>query len=120
MKKLLMLILTVLLNVGICQAMLVTIPKAAILEERFQDTMFTHFVESTNIVKELAGRELSVLGVWIALDTALEQYQEDLKERGYIAQFIRSASLEIIEIILKDSPEGFKALKEIIAGFEKD
>lgn len=106
--------LTVLLHTGINQAMFVNIPEAKVLRERFRYTTFVHFVENTDLIEKLAGKNLDTLNILTEVDAALRYYVKSFKDRVLIVEGIGSLYLNIVELILKDSPDKFKELKAII------
>lgn len=120
MKKIFVFVLTIFLSVGISQAMLVHIPKAKILKKRFDETVFKQFVEETDILTLLAGKKLSIMAVHNRVNIALAQYEEYLKQKRSAFLLIKSLYLDIIQLILEDSPAEYEELLKIIGTSEKD
>ena len=108
MKKLILLIL---LNMGISQAVLVKLPNAEILSERLSSKGFGHFAEKTQIVNQLANQELEVLGVMVAVDLALSDYHENLNNPTMAASMEMNKPV-LLNLILKDSPKALEELRK--------
>lgn len=106
-----MLILLLILNAGISKpTFIVKIPKAEILYIRFRSTTFIHFIDHTDIIEKLAGKDIEILDVFDKVTIAIQEYVKRFKSAKGIGLF----HLDIIELILKDSPKEFKELKAII------
>lgn len=112
MKKLLLTLAILLSLPVVTRAVLVTLPDAQTLTERFADQGLEHFMEKTTIVKSLAGKEREALGVAMAVETALYDYNEYLKN-PMMATMMQMSKPLIIQAILKDSPEAIEELKEV-------
>ena len=92
----------------------VKMPPAQDLHERLRD--FKHFVEKTNIVNELAGKELQVLSVAVAVDASLYFYNKYLEKGGMQPQKARVMQMQmrpfLFKALLQYSPEALRELKE--------
>lgn len=109
MKKL---ILSTILLCTISKAMnTIQLPSAEILGKRLSENGLGHFMEKTKIDKDLGGRQLYPLGVANAVETALYDYDQYLKQ-PQIAVLMQTRKPQIIEIILQDHPEAIKDLEE--------
>lgn len=111
MKKLFTILFALLLNVGICQSILVKIPDADDLYKRFKLTTFAHFIDNTSIISQLAGKKVEVFEVCVVVDEALEEYKECMKFKEILFG-LTDFYFNIIELILLDSPEAIKELNK--------
>jgi hypothetical protein len=111
--KLLVLSLTMLAAGNLCMAMDKTIklPDAAILRTRLCNAGLDHFVEKTKIDTELANKELYPMGVAVAVEAHLYDYNEYIWKQPMIAIMMQMRKPEIIEILLKDHPDAIAKLK---------
>ena len=110
--KALILSLTMLAAGSLCMAMDKTIklPDAAVLKTRLCNAGLDHFVEKTKIDTDLANKELYPMGVAVAVETHLYDYNEYLKQ-PMMAAMMQMRKPEIIEILLKDHPNAIQQLK---------
>jgi len=88
----------------------IKMPNKAILEERLSKAGFDHFLEKTKI-KELAGRDLYPLGVAIAVETALYDYNENLKQ-PMMARMMQLRKPQLLEVLLEDDPAALQELAD--------
>lgn len=94
------------------QAVLITLPEATVLTARLQQAGFDHFIEKTNIVKNLAGQQKEALGVSTAVELALYDYNQYLKN-PVMATMMQMRKPQLIEALLQDSPDAIKELKDL-------
>lgn len=99
-------------------AVLVTLPNKQTLTQRLASIGLDHFIEKTKIVSQLAGQEKEALGVAIAVECALYDYNEYLtqsmpdKQSRMMATLMNMRKPQIIEAILQDSPDALAELKQ--------
>lgn len=90
--------------------MIVNRPSALnVLAKPFNDKGFQHFIEKTKIDKDLANRELYPLGVIMAIETHLYDYNEYLKN-PMMSRLMQMRKPEIIDILLQNHPEAIRNL----------
>lgn len=109
MKKLLF--LSLLVAGASLQAVLITLPEAKVLTARLQQAGFDDFIEKTDIVKNLAGQQKEALGVNMAVELALYDYNKYL-ENPMMARIMQMRKPQLIETLLQDSPDAVKELKD--------
>ena len=109
MKKLLF--LSLLVTGASLQAVLITLPEAKVLTARLQQAGFDHFIEKTDIVKNLAGQQKEALGVSMAVELALYDYNQYLKN-PMMATMMQMRKPQLIGTLLQDSPDAVKELKD--------
>lgn len=96
-----------LLNIGgLLRAMeTIKLPSAEKLNKYLCKNGFNHFVEKTNIDKDLGEKELYPLGVAVAVETHLYDYAEYVKN-PMTSVMMQMRKQQLIECILQDSPKG--------------
>jgi len=111
MKKM-FLVISLLVLPMISQAMIVKLPDSKVLKKRFQEGGFDHFIEKTKIIKQLANQEKAPLGVVMAVELALYDYNQDLGN-PMMATLMQMRKPQIIKLILKDFEEAIKELEKL-------
>ena len=86
-------------------------PDATTLQKRLNEAGFEHFVEKTNIVKNLADEELYALGVAGEVETALYDYNENLQQ-PMIARMMQMRKPQLLEVLLADYPAALQKLAD--------
>ena len=86
-------------------------PDATTLQKRLNEAGFEHFVEKTDIVKNLADRDLYPLGVAVSVETALYDYSEYLKQ-PMMARMMQMRKPQLLEVLLKDHPAALQELAD--------
>ncbi|HSC25377.1 MAG TPA: hypothetical protein VLB80_04160 [Candidatus Babeliales bacterium] len=81
------------------------------LRNRLNNTGFDHFVEKTSIDQELGGREQHPLEVINAVNSALYDYSQIIKN-PVLNMLMREGKPRLIKIILQEHPQAIKYLKE--------
>lgn len=94
-----------------CFATPITMPSAEVLKQRLNDAGFTHFIEKTSIVKDLAGQQKEVLGVATSVDLALYDYSENLKN-PMMARMMEMRKPQLLQALLQDHPAALKELAD--------
>ena len=94
-------------------AIKVTLPAQDVLSQRLREASFEHFVEKTDILSYLAGQEKETLGVIMAVELALYDYGQNLKN-PMIENMMQMKKPQLIEILLKDSPEAAKEAQNLL------
>lgn len=117
MKKLLLLILPLMLNIGICQSMYVRIPKSKVLFKCFNEMLLSDFYLNSNNISQIAGQEVNILIVLGEVNKALLEYSKCVDSPT--ASFIYSLKFDILEILFGDSYEKLEQLKSIMIRLEK-
>jgi hypothetical protein len=96
-------------------AVIIQIPDEEILNKRMC-VRFAHFVEKTEITKELAGKKMEVEDFVKKFDQYLENYFDYLKSPGLIC-IVRYSKNDMILPFVQDFPE---AVKEVEKNFVKE
>jgi hypothetical protein len=109
--KLNIITLSVLLNAA-CFATPVLMPTAEVLNKRLDEIGMRHFAQKTTIVEDLADQNKDALGVAVAVESALDDYSEKVKNPMLTNTVGMQKSL-IIKTLLQDYPEALKELVEL-------
>ena len=96
----------------------VKMPSAKILTSRLSKIGMDHFIEKTNLVSNLANRELESIGVAVAVETSLYDYNENLGQ-GLPAHMARMMQVQmqlnkpiLLRSLLEDYPEALTDLQQ--------
>lgn len=89
----------------------ITLPEQKIIAQRLRNIGLDHFVEKTKIDKQLGGQERYPLGVGVAVECALYDYNEYL-ENPQMAFMMQMNKPTIIKAILQDHPQAIESLKK--------
>lgn len=96
--------LLVIMN-SLSQAGTVILPSAEVLTERLAQEAFGHFIQNTNIIKQLANKELETYVVAMHIETAWHNYTKRLTLTADQRSVLDIRKPELLKIILKDNPE---------------
>jgi hypothetical protein len=97
------------------------LPETEILEQRLMATgFFTHFMEKTGIVRQLAGKSFSTCGLIMKIEEAYDDYNE-FNKRYADSPMKRAAMMQsvkpiLIQALLQDYPI---ALSEALEFYKK-
>jgi len=105
---------------GFVHADRVTLPSAEELHERLCNAGFGLLVEKTNIIDQLASKELKPLTVVVNVEGALEEYEPHIPWEQVpsivgitsIESIMKIHKYELLNIILKDHPQELAKLNE--------
>jgi hypothetical protein len=104
-----------LLLLGACNGLIameaVKLPSQKEISSRISNLGMDHFVEKTKIDKTLGDQERYPTGVSLAVELALYDYNEYLKQ-PMMANLMQMRKPEIITAILQDHPEAIESLKK--------
>lgn len=92
-------------------SLVIILPDSKILADRL-GYHFEHFLEKTNLHIKLGGTQKAPLGVVAAIDLAIHDYGEIMKD-PMITKLMQMNKPGIIKAILRDSPEALKQLKDL-------
>lgn len=105
----------ILLSLGVCNGLFametVKLPSQKEIANRLGKLGMDHFVEKTKIDKQLGDQIRHPLGVPLAVECALYDYNEYLKQ-PMIDNLMQMRKPEIIKAILHDHPEAIESLKK--------
>ena len=82
---------------------ILVLPNANVLTHRLHDLGLDHFMEKTDIVKQLAGQEKAPMGVVMAVELAIYDYRKCVK-MPIINNMMQMTKPNIIKAILEDHP----------------
>ncbi len=91
---------------------------AEVLNQRLHEEQgLEYFMQKTDVVDKLANKELLPAGVVVIFDAALNNYYNYLEQkkhehRSKMIELLQERRTNILETILRDSPEAIKELKE--------
>ncbi|HEX2977888.1 MAG TPA: hypothetical protein VHO47_02105 [Candidatus Babeliales bacterium] len=87
------------------------ISSADVVNKKLGD--FGHFIEKTDIVNNLAGKEMETNELIVKIDSAIKEYVKEYWESStYIEYQLKARKSEIVHALLQDSPEALKELEK--------
>ena len=105
-------------TVSISYAGRVRLPGKNILTQRLKNKGFGHFIEKTEIVRDLADQEKEVLGVVLSVQLSLYDYAQSLKQ-SMGAKMMEKRKSQLIETILEGNSEAIKEAQDILKKIEE-
>lgn len=100
------------LNLAACAADMVHMPSKEVLEQRLKAAGFQHFGEkSQQFLKQLAGQELSPIGVVMLVEAAIMDYTNYLDPVTATTIDMRKPAL--FAALLKENPETLQELRDL-------
>ncbi len=118
MKHMISLSLSLLVGISSINATLVTMPDKKVLTERLHAKGFSHFMEKTDIVKQLAGQKKEVMGVIMAVELSLYDYHNNLKN-PMMSTMMAMRKPQLIETLLQDNPSAVKEAHGLLEEISK-
>lgn len=99
------------------QTMLIQLPDAQTLNNRFLAENLGFFTKNTTIVSQLAESKLNIEGIVINVELALDDFRSYMNN-PHVDKVIWALRDKTFEIVLQDSPEALIKLKEYLTQLE--
>ena len=92
---------------------IITMPSAEVLKERFSTLGLNYFDEKTGIIEQLANEKKHPMGVVMALELCLYDYNEYMAQQPMIGRMMQINKPIILQALLKDHPEALEQLEKV-------